>query len=403
MIDTVILRIHGTKKYRSIIKTLDPLSNKGFTTSSAKVDGKEFQKLRDQGYHNTGEMLDILKMHRTGEFLVKTQFAKHQNASNHYMFTWMASYTANYIEFNFSIPKYVYGSNVLLFVDHLGDRDYSFHECWELKPNFERAVGRFERVIDEFFRLEFPVTDLDYRDVEVNRIDVCFNQMFRSKGEALKYLEYQKRQRKKHSRNEEGVMRDYETSLMYKTKRYSAKIYHKGSEYKKNDLKEHLKINKEKGRQYFRTGEYQAFADRMLRYELTIRNPELNYLHKKHLFRKHCPHFKPYYNIYQEVENALQKNNRIAKRVGELPEEKKSAYKKAHPYIRIDPENRKVFKWVSSLIYKKTFFKLAVDEKVTEYNKGMVPYNCSEAQFSGKLLLLCFDKLLTFMPCYLHN
>src|SRR5215204_2775726 len=114
MIDTVILRIHGVKKYRSIIKTLDLLSNKGFTTTSAKVDGKELRKLTDNG-HKLDHALDILKMNGSGEYLVKTQFAKHQNASNHYNFAWMANHTADYIEFNFSIPKYVYGSNVLMF------------------------------------------------------------------------------------------------------------------------------------------------------------------------------------------------------------------------------------------------------------------------------------------------
>jgi hypothetical protein len=52
-------------------------------------------------------------------------------------------------------------------------------------------------------------------------------------------------------------LREYSTSLMYVTKRYSAKIYHKGSEYEKNDLKEHLKINKEKGQEYFKTKSFQ--------------------------------------------------------------------------------------------------------------------------------------------------
>ena len=396
MIDTLILRIHRIRKYRSILKSLDPADTKGFTTQTAKVDGKEFYRIKSQGNTNA-ETLDILKINRSGDYLIKTKFAKHQNASNHYTLSWMANYTADYFEFNFSIPKYVYGSNVLLFTDHIGDKNYSFHECWELGPNFVRAADRLERFLNEFFKQTFPFTILDYRDVEVNRIDVCFNQLFRSKAEALKYLEYQTRQRKKHSRNEEGVMRDYETSLMYKTKRYSAKIYHKGSEYQKNDLKEHLKINKEKGRQYFKTEEYQAFADKMLRYELTIRSAELNYLFKKNLFRRKCPHWQQYFKIYNEVENKKQRNDRIAKRIGELPEEEKKAYRKAHPYEKIDPEARKVYKWVSNTINKRTLFKLAVDQEVEDYNKGMVSYDCNEARFCRKLLRLCFEKLLAFI------
>jgi hypothetical protein len=400
MIDTVILRIHDVRKYRSILKTLDPADSKGYSTQSGKVNAAEIERLRDQGYHSPSEMLDILKLHRTGEFLVKTRFAKHQNASNHYSFAYMVNHTANYIEFNFSIPKYIYGSNVLMFVDHIGHRNFSFTDCQHLEYNCRRAVDKLERFLNEFFKQSFPLTHLDYRDVELNRIDVCFNQLFRSKDECLKYLSYQKRKQKKHSRDNGKSMRDWDTSLMYTTDRYSAKIYHKGSEYKKNDLKEHLKINREKGRQYFRTAEYQAFADKILRYELTIRNQELNYLHKHHIFRKKCPHFRRYLKVYQEVENAIQTNDRISKRIGELPEEAKAAYRKEHPYIHIEPDARKVHKWISKLLSKKTLFKLAVDEEVEQYNKTLVHYDCSEAKFSRELLLLCFDKLISFMEEY---
>jgi hypothetical protein len=229
MIDTIILRIHGVRKYRSIEKTLDPTGTNGYTTSAGKVDGKEIQRLRDSGIHNTGEILDIMRMNKTGEFLVKTKFSKHQNASNHYTFAYMVNHTANYIEFNFSLPKYIYGSNVLLFVDHISDRNFAFSECWQLEPNFERAADRFQRFINDFFRVEFPLTEIDYRDIEVNRIDVCFNQLFRTKEDALKYLSYQKRKQKKYTREGSNAMQDWDTSLMYKTGRYSAKIYHKGT------------------------------------------------------------------------------------------------------------------------------------------------------------------------------
>src|SRR5262249_16907202 len=151
---------------------------------------------------------------------------------------------------------------------------------------------KLETFLKTFFKTEFLFCPVDWKDVEVNRIDVCFNQMFPTRKEALKYLEYQKRLKKKYARDEAGVLREYATSLMYVTKRYSAKIYHKGSEYEKNDQKEHLKINQEKGREYFNTSEYQGLSDRMLRYELTIRNTMLNYLHKRYLFRTKCPYFR---------------------------------------------------------------------------------------------------------------
>jgi hypothetical protein len=49
MIDTVILRIHDTKKHRALIKFLDPTNSKGYTTEDARVDGKDVDRLRKQG------------------------------------------------------------------------------------------------------------------------------------------------------------------------------------------------------------------------------------------------------------------------------------------------------------------------------------------------------------------
>src|SRR5688572_548370 len=108
MIDTVILRIHGTKKYRGLIKHLTKHNTRGYRTESAKVDGKDVDHLRKMGYKKEGEILSILKMQRSGEFLIKSEVGKHQNASNHYNFSFFANYTADYVELNFSIPKFVY-------------------------------------------------------------------------------------------------------------------------------------------------------------------------------------------------------------------------------------------------------------------------------------------------------
>ena len=59
------------------------------------------------------------------------------------------------------------------------------------------------RFIDCFLRNEFCLDKIDYKDVEINRMDVCFNQVFQSNEAALLYLKYQKRITKKHSREEE--------------------------------------------------------------------------------------------------------------------------------------------------------------------------------------------------------
>jgi len=80
-----------------------------------KVSEEEMQSLRKQGITDPGEMMHILQMNRTGKFLVRT---KHVNTSGHYEFAYMVEYNRDFIKFNFSVPKYVYGSNVLMFLDH---------------------------------------------------------------------------------------------------------------------------------------------------------------------------------------------------------------------------------------------------------------------------------------------
>jgi len=179
---------------------------------------------------------------------------------------------------------------------------------------------------------------------------------------------------------------------MYTTKLFSAKIYHKGTEYQKNDLKEHLKFNEKKGKEYFKTSKFQAFGDKMLRYELTIRNGMINYLHKHNIFRKNCKYFKADYRDFMTVENALQKNARLSKKIGSLPDSDKDKYLSQHPY--------EIHKSVTKLITRRRYFKIEVDELSTEYNRKSIPFNSDDAKFCSKLLKLCLEKLLKFINEY---
>ena len=348
--------------------------------------------------HNTAkQIIDILKINRTGEFLVKTQVGKQMNASNHYAFTYFINWTKGFVEFNFSVPKYKFGSNILMYVPHTLDKDFIWAFNSTMPHNLKIAPKLIRQFIIGFLKKEFPLDEVDIRNVEVNRIDVCFNQMFRTKEDALKFLEYQKRLKKKYAKDEEGVLREYATSLMYVTKKYSAKIYHKGSEYKNYDSKEHAKIIKEKGYEYFRIEKFQAFADRILRYELTIRNGYLNYLYKHKIFRKDCPFFKIDYRNYQRVLNAIQKNDRIAKKVGTLKPEEKERFLKMHPYEKISPNDRKTYKNVSNLIETKTHFMMQITEDSKIYNEKTVGYKNQTSKFSTDIIALCLNKLLSFI------
>lgn len=398
MIDTIIMRLHNLRKYELLIRRLEVKNNPGYSKETAKVDMEEVQNLRGMGYKQPKQILDILKVNRTGEFIVKTQVAKQMNASNHYAFTYYIDWTKDYIEFNFSVPKYKYGSNVLMFVEHNMDRDFAYSLNSTMEYNIKRAPNIILSFIKNFWKNEFILEDIDFRDVEINRIDVCFNQVFSTKEEALRYLEYQKRLKKKYGQEEEGVLRQYATSFMYVTKRYSAKIYHKGAEYTANDLKEHLKINKAKGKEYFNTGEFQKFADRILRYELTIRNSYINYLYKHSLFRKNCPQFKIDYKNYLRITNMMQRNERISKQAGTFTDaELKEKYLKKYPYKLISKNDKLTHKYVSKTLEMRTFFRLEVSGNTALYNEQKVNYVRDGAKFDQGIIKLCLQKLLSFI------
>lgn len=164
---------------------------------------------------------------------------------------------ARYLEFEFSIPKYLYGHNLAEFIPQ-GNSDYLFEEGakynfknWNVQKKF--LYDRYMKFLNQFFtdlcvrfKLE-AMPNLNY--VEVRRIDLCYNQYYDTKEKALLALnEKKKLNSKKHRKNQKNINANgYEHSLIYRSSSGSYfKIYHKGSEYIKSDgdLSKHLKINK---------------------------------------------------------------------------------------------------------------------------------------------------------------
>ena len=174
------------------------------------------------------EKVEMYQDKRTGNFLLKSQNGKQLNSSSHYSFSYHINFMRDFIEFNFSIPKYQFGTNILMFIEHDRDKEFKMFSSQTLEYNLQKSYKLLSNFIANFFKREFTICNIDLKNVEINRIDVCFNQVFNSKEDALLYLEYQKKLKKKNARDEQGVMHDWTTSLMYKTRRYSAKIYHKG-------------------------------------------------------------------------------------------------------------------------------------------------------------------------------
>jgi hypothetical protein len=143
------------------------------------------------------------------------------------------------IDLEFSIPKFIYGTNVFQLIDHYKRK---------AQP-YEMLVMSIKKVFeDTFFNVK-----VHWGAIELRRWDYCFNQVFESKYLALKCLHYIKL---KHQAKADRL--NFEYGFVQLTKSNYLKIYHKGVEFEKHDR---LKY----------TGRYikqlQDLADRTLRYE----------------------------------------------------------------------------------------------------------------------------------------
>jgi len=223
--------------------------------------------------HNRGEHLDqkAIFYGDTNKILPLHIHTKMKIPSSHYTLNLRPNFERDFIEFNFSIPKFIYSTNVFQFIDRSNHSpEYSFDKLLHF--------------LHEFFSKYFTVIP-EKKDIEINRIDLCYNQIFNTKENALRYLEEQKNINIVNARsdsnkftafveNDELTGKQTNSSIMYVTKNYSFKIYHKGTEFAKNDLKQLLNANPLN----LHLGEISDLADRILRYEMTCRKPLFNYL-----------------------------------------------------------------------------------------------------------------------------
>lgn len=264
MIDTINLYIYDLEKYASIVNQLESYASSDGVSTVPKVSTEAVEKIK------ATDFAAYTFYHDTDTFRFRNYRSVFTLPSSHYS---MAFYinrevlkkfrrkgidydVQGRIEFSFSIPKSIWRNNVMQFVR------YSDTSC---SGTFE-ALKSF---IDGFRRQFMAVIDL--QDIEINRLDLCYNQYFFDKAEALAYLQQQKILLPKFSKA--GTTREFGLDIV--TRRYKFKIYHKGAEFYKNDFKELQKSNVTTG---FRVDELAREADRILRYEVTFRKTMFTYL-----------------------------------------------------------------------------------------------------------------------------
>lgn len=251
MIDTIKLKLNNVSKYPLTLTKFESTTRTGQTLIHVDEDTGEYvenTKVRALLHHDSDTIIPLSK---------RSQL---HVASSDYSVQYFYNITQDYIDFEFSVPKYMYGTNILQFIKYYSQDSDDIYE----------ALNYF---VSQFFVKNCPDV-IDMLDVELLRLDLCYNQFFNSKYDAKKYLNEQKELLVKYARSTKNAFRTYENALLYTTKRYSFKIYHKGDEFRKNDRRKLAKSNP--------TGhsieELQLISDKILRYEVTFRKAQIDYL-----------------------------------------------------------------------------------------------------------------------------
>ena len=287
MNDTITLNLHDLKKHEQIVNLLRIMQN-GY---------RKFDNVTRGGTLNH----EVTLYDDSSKYMEKFIYRSSLQASSHYKVIFMVNIFKDLIQFSFSIPKYFYGHNIAQNVLNVNEVNFSMLDS-SIDYAIDNGFERLNRYIYQFFDNEFPGVKIDYSHLELKRLDFCYNQIFKSKSDAFEYLELQRQLKKKNLRDDTTKSNNYSTSIMYYNKDYSVKIYHKGSEFAKNDKYELNQINRSSNIK-FDTEYLQEISDKILRYEITIRPSYMSYIFNQKLFRKDSKQFQTWKSLYNKIKS----------------------------------------------------------------------------------------------------
>jgi hypothetical protein len=267
MIDSVIFRVNNLRENEALILYLESLGG-----GKAATD-----KALDEPLKPSREI--FIKRYFTDFASGKTYSRGYSGfvKSHHYNAAFYINTDADWVEFNVSLPKYYFGTNVLQLVDHYNDKNYLHfrnNEFWNCK---QVAFKAFRLILNRFLTGELMgLLDGKKQFIELRRIDFCFNLVFRTKSDAQYYLNELKSVRRKKFSTTSAVQTNYYSGLYFPSRDYTVKVYHKGTEFKKHDFN---KIKKRYGRDVAQ--KLGSLADCILRYEVEFRPGYLTELFRK--------------------------------------------------------------------------------------------------------------------------
>ncbi len=221
----------------------------GFTYE--RLSSKEQKQIVINKNSTKGAMEFFEYKNKVGERKIK-HVVKCDLTSSSYKVNFRYDVRANEVYFEFSIPKYIYGTNIYHYPCDAVDIKYELREF-----------------LEKFWEDEFELK-LDPTRLIINRIDFCFNYQFNNeiKMKAFKKAIFQKMR----SLYPKGKIHNYGTeTVMYVTGNWSFKVYDKAVEFAKHDYNEIIKS----GKSPEEVSKILEDSKRLLRFELTFRKKKL--------------------------------------------------------------------------------------------------------------------------------
>lgn len=254
-------------------------------------------------------------------------YGKYRISSSAPDVTYSINLSGGYIDFNVSIPKYLYMHNLSQFVPQIDSKFYRLKKGnffdWNIQRHY--LYERFIEFTKSFFNDMYSYFQLhglqpNYHYLEIRRIDLCYNQIFDSKEDSLMYLEHQKKLHKKSNLRYKQIDKEHHTSIAYHTSKHEYfKIYHKGSEYKSvryGDFQKHLKINKKIAKYYMKIKQSESLKNHhnkitKQKYLFDIFNTYENIIFKKFEYDSKGEPFDIRHSFQKDLEDSQNKEYRL--------------------------------------------------------------------------------------------
>lgn len=312
MIDTIELRIHNVaqneKFFRAFFKPDEGKLNK-FSNEQLKPEQMTFLRWKEYTNLKTGKQKVVYRN-------------TWRVPSSAYEVSYRILSDFPHVDVQFSIPKLLFGNNLMQFVQHPNEVEtlpeigfFDLGSNITMEQHLKSSYVRLFHFLDKFYKWLCPtdkaLEQLLWRNTQIKRIDFCFNQFHESGEMAMKYIEYQKRIRKKYIRETTKNKYDWHSSIYIVTSNYTAKIYHKGTEFKKNDAKElraqNAALVKAGKPERWNIEAMQAEADKIVRYEIGFRNGFMSLMYRKHIWHNVAPTWNYFLDCFKKFESINKK------------------------------------------------------------------------------------------------